>query len=172
MNLLRTIGSWTVSLLAGLAVLALGAYALLLVQGYRPVVVYSGSMEPTLQVGALALLKPVPASSVARGDVITFSDPYRPERLVTHRVVRIVERPNGAAYWTKGDANAARDPWTISLPGTVGHVEHSVPYVGYALVALQERATRTALIVLFNAFLFFTVLRRIWRRAPQGSLQS
>ena len=171
MTRVRTIGSWTASLLAGLAVLALGAYALLLVQGYKPVVVYSGSMEPTLHVGSLAFLKSVPASEVRVGDVITFSDPYRPERLVTHRVIRIVERPGGAAYRTKGDANAARDPWTISLPGEVGLQQFSVPALGYALVALQERALRIALIVLFNAFLLFTVLRRIWRKDTQVSLQ-
>jgi signal peptidase I len=169
---IRTIGSWTAGLFAGLAVLAIGVYALLLVQGYKPVVVYSGSMEPTLHVGSLTFIRPVPATDVRVGDVITFTDPYRPERLVTHRVVRIVERPGGAAYRTKGDANPARDPWTISLPGHVGLERFSVPYVGYGLVVLQERTMRMALILLFSTFLLFTLLRRIWRSDPEGSLQS
>jgi signal peptidase len=169
---IRTIGSWTAGLLAGLALLAVGAYAVLLVQGYKPVVVYSGSMEPTLHVGSLTFIRAVPATQVRTGDVLTFSDPYRPERLVTHRVVRIVERPGGAAYRTKGDANPTRDPWTISLPGEVGLEQFSVPYLGYALAALQEPALRTALIVLFNAFLLYTLLRRIWRRESEVSVQA
>jgi len=163
---LLSIGSWTASLLAGLAALALGAYAVLLVQGYRPVVVYSGSMEPTLHVGSLTFLRPVAAAAVRKGDIITFTDPYSPERLVTHRVISVFDRAAGTAYRTKGDANAARDPWTIRLPGTVGRERFSVPYLGYALVALQEGAVRTALIVVFNLFLLVSVLRRIWRRTP------
>ena len=164
MTRFRTIGSWTASLLAGLAVLALGAYAVLLVQGYKPVVVYSGSMEPTLHVGSLTFIREVPATTARVGDIVTFSDPYRPERLVTHRIVSITERPSGAAYRTKGDANPARDPWTIALPGTIGLEQFSVPYVGYGLVALQKPAMRTAFVFLFTLLLLASMLRRIWRR--------
>src|SRR5919204_360488 len=45
----------TVSLLSGLTVLAVLAYAALLLLGFRPIAVYSGSMRPTLPVGSLAV---------------------------------------------------------------------------------------------------------------------
>ena len=106
----------TAGLLTGLAVLAAVAYGGLFLAGYRPVAVYSGSMEPDLAVGSLAFVERVPADEIAVGDVITFSDPYQPGRLVTHRVVETAERPEGGlAYRTKGDANLERDPWTIAL---------------------------------------------------------
>jgi signal peptidase len=65
----------TVGPIAGLAVLAAFAYLALFLAGYRPVVVYSGSMEPGLPVGTLAFVDSVPAESVRVGDVITFGDP-------------------------------------------------------------------------------------------------
>src|SRR5919204_6727380 len=102
----------TVSLLSGLTVLAVLAYAALLLLGFRPIAVYSGSMRPTLPVGSLAVERPAPTAAIRAGDVITFRDPYVAGRVVTHRVVALLHTPRGLAYRTKGDANPARDPWT------------------------------------------------------------
>ena len=153
----------TVTLLAGVIVVAVVAYAALLVAGFRPVAVYSGSMLPTLRIGSVAVDRPVPASSVRVGDVITFTDPYVPDRLVTHRVIRIFHTPKGAAYRTKGDANSSRDPWTIRLPDRVGRVQFSIPGVGYVLWYAHTREVRTALIALAAVLFLAALLRRIWR---------
>ena len=117
MQRIGRIAKRTVSLVTGLAVLVAIAYGVLMLAGYRPVIVYSGSMEPSLRVGSLAFLEKTPSSTLQKGDVITFTDPYQPGRLVTHRITQTIERPEGRAYRTKGDANPAPDPWTISLPG-------------------------------------------------------
>lgn len=162
----------TVGLLCGSAVAFAVAYAALVVAGYRPVAVYSGSMRPTIPVGGLALDRAVPAAEVRVGDVITFNDPYVKDRLVTHRVVEIVKTRDGLAYRTKGDANAARDPWAIRLGGEVGRVSFSVPFAGYVLFYAHTREVRAALIVVFAALLLVHVLRRIWRKentAPAGA---
>src|SRR5437763_15389239 len=120
MRSLRAVMRTTVTLLAGVIVVTVFAYAALLVAGFRPVAVYSGSMVPALRVGSIAVDRPVPASSVRVGDVITFEDPYVSGRLVTHRVVRIFHTSKGPAYRTEGDANPSRDPCAIRLPGHVG----------------------------------------------------
>jgi len=164
---LGTIAKGTAGLATGLAVLGAAAYAALFLAGYRPAVVYSGSMEPVLHVGSLALVESVPANRLRVGDVVTFGDPYRPGRLVTHRIVEIVERPEGGlAYRTKGDANAARDPWTISLPDRAGRLAFDVPYVGYGLWYAKTREARTLLILLMAALALGGLLRRIWRAEP------
>jgi len=80
----------TVGLLSGAAVAFALAYVSLTVLGYKPVAVYSGSMEPTIPVGGLALDRAIPSKNVRVGDVITFSDPYVKGRLVTHRVIDIL----------------------------------------------------------------------------------
>lgn len=159
------------SLFSGLAVLAVLAYGVLLLSGYRAVAVYSGSMRPALGTGSLAIVKPTPAAQVKVGDVVTFTDPYVPGKLVTHRIVQIVTRPGQPlAYRTKGDANPAVDPWAIELPGTVGRLAAHVPYAGYALVYMRTAEVRTALIGLSGTFLLVGLLRWIWRRPTRSPL--
>ena len=163
MRSFRTITRTAAGLFSGLAAVAVFAYLALIVLGYRPVAVYSGSMVPGLRVGSIAVDRNVPSASIRVGDVITFAHPYVRGRLVTHRVVRIFHTKRGLAYRTKGDANAARDPWTIRLSGRVGRVSFSVPYAGYLLWYLHTREVRTALILFSALLLAAWVLRRIWR---------
>jgi len=169
---IKTASKVTVALISGSAVAFAVAYAALTVVGYKPVAVYSGSMEPTIPVGGLALDRAIPAREVGIGDVITFSDPYVKGRLVTHRVIDILQTPRGPAYRTKGDANPGRDPWTIRLAGQVGRVSFSVPVAGYILFYAHTREVRAALICLAALFLLFGMLRWIWRKeaiAPLGA---
>jgi signal peptidase len=161
------IAKGTAGLLCGLAVLGAFAYAVLFLGGFRPVVVYSGSMEPELGVGSLAFVKSVPSDEIEVGDVITFTDPFQARRLVTHRVVEVVDRPEGGfAYRTKGDANAHRDPWAIALPAEAGRTTFDIPHVGYALWYAKTREARTLLIVLVAVLALAGLLRRIWRPQP------
>ena len=154
-------------LFAGLVVALVMVYAALLVAGYKPVAVYSGSMSPTLGVGSLAVDRVVPAADVRVGDVITFSDPYLKDRLVTHRVTQILHTKNGLVYRTKGDANPTRDPWTLRLTGNVGRVSFQVPIAGYILFYAHTREVRGALIAIAALLLLGTAFRRIWRsQAP------
>jgi signal peptidase len=162
----------TVGLLSGAAVAFAVAYAALAVVGYKPVAVYSGSMEPKIPVGGLVFDRAIPAREVRVGDVITFTDPYVKGRLVTHRVIDVLHTPHGLAYRTKGDANPRRDPWTIRLAGQVGRVSFGVPVAGYVLYYAHTREVRGALICLAAAFLLFGMLRWIWRKeatAPVGA---
>jgi signal peptidase len=171
-RLTKTVSKVTVGLFSGSAVIFAVAYAAVTVAGYKPVAVYSGSMEPKIPVGGLAVDRPISSHNVRVGDVITFSDPYVKGRLVTHRVVDILQTPRGLAYRTKGDANPARDPWTIRLPGQVGRVSFSVPFAGYVLYYAHTREVRAVLICLAAMLALIGVLRRIWRNeevAPAGA---
>ena len=163
MGSFRMITRTAACLFSGLAAVAVFAYLALIGLGYKPVVVYSGSMVPTLGVGSLTVDRSVSSRDVRVGDVITFADPYVHGRLVTHRIVRIFHTKNGLAYRTKGDANEARDPWTIRLPNRVGRVAYSIPYAGYALWYLHTREIRSGMIALAALLLLTWMLRRIWR---------
>ena len=167
MQVLASIARRTVSLMCGLIVLLAIAYGALIAAGYRPVAVYSGSMVPTLPVGSLAVDEQIQGSSVRVGDIVTFNDPYVRGRVVTHRVVAVFHTDHGLAYRTKGDANPARDPWTIQLPGRVGRVALQIPYVGYLLVYAQTREIRNVLLLLASTTVLVSVLRSIWRNPPR-----
>ena len=108
-------------------------FAIPRVMGWTPMVVLSGSMEPTLPLGSVAMVEPRAATSIVAGDLLTFHHPERPGTLVTHRVTEATRLDNGlVSFKTKGDANNVEDKWAIMSPQVVGTVKFDVPYAGYA----------------------------------------
>lgn len=162
---------------AGLGVLAVVVFALLsltvgpLLFPYKALVVYSGSMEPTIPVGAVIIDTPIAAQEVKVGDVITFSRPDRPNELVTHRVVKIVNGPNGQREWTtKGDANAQPDGWVVQAAGTGYRYQFNIPYIGWGLNWMQQPLGRVLFLIVPAAALGLLTLYELWwpRRAASG----
>ncbi|MBY6700894.1 signal peptidase I, partial [Rhodococcus sp. BP-283] len=95
-----------------------------------PLVFRSGSMEPSIPTGSLALARETPAVEVQVGDVVSVlrSDGSR----ITHRVDRVdFAEGETAVLILKGDANSTpdADPYILS---TVDRVVAHVPYAGYA----------------------------------------
>jgi signal peptidase len=69
---------------------------------------------------------------------------------------------------TKGDANAAPDPWTARLNGgTAWQVRAVVPKAGWAIVWLRTPAIRRFAIFAVPLLLALLGLWRIWQ-APGG----
>lgn len=105
------------------------AIAAPLVMGYHPVVVLSGSMEPTYHVGSVIYYKAVPFEDINVGDPITFLG-AEGGIMVTHRVVEKDE--SAKAFVTQGDANGSRDPGRVRYTNVVGKASKiSIPYGGY-----------------------------------------
>lgn len=105
------------------------AIAAPMVLGYHPVVVLSGSMEPTYHVGSVIYYKAAPFEQIQVGDPITFVG-AEGGAMVTHRVVEKDE--NARAFGTEGDANDGRDPGMVPYENVVGKASRiSIPYGGY-----------------------------------------
>jgi signal peptidase len=166
MRLLKVIGSTLVSALCVFAVLVTGAYAVLGHMGYRAEPILSGSMEPTLPVGSLAVIREVPATGVERGDVVTFDTPGEKNSLTTHRIVAVERDGSRVAYRTRGDANTSDDPWLLAPRGTMGELALDIPYAGYATRWLAQPEVRTGVVIVGALFAFLIILRRIWRTEP------
>ena len=96
--------------------------------GYRPVVVLSGSMEPTYHVGSVIYYKEAPFADINVGDAITFR--AGEDGMVTHRVTQKSELSQN--FTTKGDANLSEDPNPVDYSDVMGKVwKVSIPYAGY-----------------------------------------
>jgi signal peptidase I len=96
---------------------------------WRVDVVYSGSMEPDLKVGGIAITQPVAMKDIKTGNVITFHSPIDNE-LISHRVIAV--KGEATLYFqTKGDANATADPFIVTAENLVGRVCFRIPYFGY-----------------------------------------
>ncbi len=129
----------------------------------KPVlVVLTGSMEPTLGTGDLVIESRMSPLEARIGDVVTFRDPERPERLITHRVRRIDRRPDAVAFITKGDANNTVETWEIPREGSIGRVELRAPKLGYAVSWISTPAARLFLVVIPALLLGALELKRIW----------
>ncbi len=99
------------------------------IAGRKIYIAMSGSMEPAVKVGSVVVVKPLPAEEVVLGDIITFRND-RSLTITTHRVDSL-ETENGLLFYTKGDANNARDPLPVQPRQLVGKVVLTVPYLGY-----------------------------------------
>lgn len=100
--------------------------------GYKPLVVLTGSMEPTFKTGSVIYYKSVNRDQIKEGDIITFKSG---NSLVSHRVNKI----DNYLYETKGDANNTVDATRIEFSSIVGKdAEISIPYVGFYVKYINE----------------------------------
>lgn len=135
---------------------------------YRTVTVLSGSMEPAFSPGDLIVVTPQPARDVAVGQVITYAIPVGDRQVESHRVVEVLSGGDRPVVRTKGDANAAADPWIAQLDGgVVWRQRLTVPYAGRAIVFLRDPLLRRVTVLLFPALLLALGLIRIWRPEPK-----
>ncbi len=151
-----------------LAVAALGAVSfvvlgalLLAFLGFRPMVVRSGSMRPTLRVGDIVVTEWIRADRIRPGDIVTFAAGADGTRLVTHRVQQVRRRAGTVEVETKGDANVDPEHWTANPDSLVGRVDWTAPKVGSLLIVLGESTTRLLLLA-FTALVFVVAAGR-WR---------
>jgi signal peptidase I len=152
----RIVTALQVVLVSGISILVLGSL-LLAFLGYRPMVVRSGSMVPTLGIGDVVINDWVRVDQVRPGEIVTFpAHIVRPE-LVTHRVQRVRVSGDTAYVVTKGDANTVPESWSLPRDTLVGHVDGRIPKIGRLLVVLGQSSTRWFLLAVSMAVVLVAV---------------
>lgn len=145
----KRMARWMLPVLAA-AVLAAAVLALVPPAGHAVgrlgvgcVAITSGSMEPALHTGSLALV--IRQGSYEAGDIVT----YRSEggALVTHRMAE----QDGVSFTAQGDANNVADA-PLPLEAIEGKVLAAVPAVGTA--AMLAKTHPAALIAAVAAVVF------------------
>lgn len=115
------------SILANVCYIGISIYILVclpMLFGYKPLVVLSGSMEPTYKVGAIIYYESF--DEIKKDDVIVFSN--SDDSFVTHRVVELKDDK----YVTKGDANESVDAELVEVHNIKGKaIKFNIPYLGY-----------------------------------------
>lgn len=123
----------------------IGVYALVCVPmifGSKPVVVLSGSMQPTYKVGTIIYYKPVPQEEIHAGDVITYQ---MGDTMVTHRVKEVV---NGSEYVTQGDNNDVADGKTVSYSAVLGKIGGAaIPVLGFGVQFINNNMWVFAILI-------------------------
>jgi signal peptidase len=138
-------------------------YLALILLGYEPMVIVTGSMQKTIPVGSLVVSHKVDPQQLEVGDVISFQKPIGAKGLDTHRIVAIRNDNGKRLYQTKGDNNPIVDPWVITFePGVAAHrMAFSVPYAGNALLFARSRGGRLSLIGFVCLILLLSIFKGI-----------
>lgn len=119
--------------------------------------VQSDSMTPAFARGDLVITRAVEELRV--GDAVTFR---KYGKLVTHRIVAL-GRAVGT-YQTRGDANRADDPWTITKADVVGTVRAVVHNAGFPLLLLESPSGR---VLVGNSIAGLVIL--LWWATPRAA---
>lgn len=166
----RSLADVLARLFLAFALLALVLLGLLPNLGwYRTETVLSGSMKPYFSPGDIVVVTPEATRDVRVGQVISYHIPVGDHHVQSHRVIEVVRGGAHPLVRTKGDANAAPDPWTARLNGvTAWQVRAVVPKAGWAIVWLRTPAIRRVAIFAVPLLLAILGLLRIWR-VPSGS---
>lgn len=164
--------------LTGAAILIAVAAALVVPGNWQLRPVRSGSMEPTVATGSLAVVERVGVGDVTTGDVILFHDPGEPRQLVMHRIVSVTETSSRREVETKGDANPSKDPWRFSLTGPYSYkLRYVVPYAGYPAMWVRMPSARPLVLAASSAIAAYAILQLFlpdqwWRRSPRRRRES
>jgi signal peptidase len=131
-----TILSWIGILLLG-TILVWGSSGML---GVKPTIVASGSMQPTLKQGDLAILVPVVPTSIKVGEIVQYETT---NMTIIHRVIDTFT--SGGSMWivTKGDANSVPDD-PVNSGQVTGKVLFTIPQLGWVSIGLR---TFTAMVL-------------------------
>ena len=148
MNIVKKI----VHFLASISYIFIGIYVIVCIPmliKWKPVVVLTGSMEPTYSVGSVIYYKQVPKEEIKQGDAITFT--LKDNTFVTHRVNKI----ENDMYETKGDANESPDPEKVSYDNIKGKVQKLyIPYIGYYINFVGHNMYLIPIVVIILALEF------------------
>ena len=133
--------------------------------GYRWYWIQTGSMEPELPVGSLAIVNVIEPQYLRVGDDATFLVPSQvgEDQFVTHRIVEILppDDPSGhISFITKGIANSQNDPEPRPAQLAVGRVDFDIPYIGLAMAILRSNLIAVCVITACLIGVYILLRRR------------
>lgn len=99
--------------------------------GVRSYTILTGSMEPKIMPGDLAMVKYVDTDKLEVDDVITFK---YDGNTVTHRIIEKEDK----GFVTKGDNNNVEDGEIVPSDNVIGKVITVIPKLGYLVAFLSK----------------------------------
>lgn len=104
--------------------------------GFKPFIVLSGSMEPTILEGDLILTRALQeGQTLKEDDIIAYR--FGQETVVTHRIIEVQQGEQGPVYITRGDNNNVEDKAPVALSLVEGLYLYRVAGLGRLAMFLQ-----------------------------------
>ncbi len=118
--------------------------------GIKMLTVVTGSMEPTINIGDVVIIKEIDNYTV--GDIISYKEN---NSVITHRIVQIEKDENDInIYTTKGDNNNVEDDIKLKEELIEGKVIKIIPKVGNIIMFLSKNLIWILILIILCAFIF------------------
>ncbi|SHF89618.1 signal peptidase I SipW [Ornithinibacillus halophilus] len=145
------------------------------IMGYQLKTVLSGSMEPEFMTGSIIAVKPGgDMTRFKENDIITFQE--EDGKLITHRVIDVVNSGEHVMYETKGDNNNAPDSSLVLSDNVVAqYTGFTIPFIGYVVNFAQTQNGAFLLLIpgiLLLGYAGFTIWKAIRELEPSEKQQS
>lgn len=129
----------------------------------RPLTVMSGSMTPYIRTGDVVIAMPIAPLDVRPGDIVSFNDPSRGGKLVTHRVRQMRRQGPRVNFITRGDANTGVEKWSVRADHKISRTVLRLPKLGFPLVFARTRTGLLALVLVPMLLLGTLEIASIWK---------
>ncbi|WP_088041463.1 signal peptidase I [Bacillus sp. EAC] len=114
--------------------------------GYKPYIVLTNSMNPTIPKWSIAISKKSNPTHIKKGDILFFK--YKNEtRPVMHRVNSVKETKSGISYEMKGDANKHVDFILVQSEKVYGKYIYHIPLIGYLVYLIKPYIALVILLI-------------------------
>ncbi|MBR3362773.1 MAG: signal peptidase I [Bacilli bacterium] len=103
---------------------------------YYALAIASGSMVPNINKGDVVIAEKIDKKfdTLNEGKVIVFK---KDNRVIVHRLVKIIKNNKHYYFYTKGDANDELDNFVIEENMIIGTVKNKIPFIGWPTVLLS-----------------------------------
>ena len=105
---------------------------------YYALTIGSGSMDPKIKVGDVVIVEKLSKKNMEKleiGEILVFKSK---NKIVVHRIHKILEYENTIVFITKGDANELPDTGYVKKEDVIGKVKLKISYIGYPTIKLNE----------------------------------
>ena len=103
--------------------------------GYKPFIVLSGSMETSINVGDLVIVRETNVNEIKENDIIAFKNE---DIVITHRVKKILTSNGNVSFKTKGDNNNTEDDFIVNADEVEGIYVTKIPELGNVLIFFSK----------------------------------
>ncbi len=121
--------------------------------GIKTYVIISGSMEPSLQIGDIVIVKKVAQNELKQGDIISYR---QGQSVITHRIAEVIDKEGEVEYKTKGDNNNAEDSGILSYEMIEGKVVKHISQIGKIAIILQKKGTIIFIILILYIYILYS----------------
>mgnify|MGYP003275219625 FL=1 len=130
--------------------------------GYKPFIVLSGSMEPSIMTGDMVFVRETDENNLQVGDVIAYRSGGA---VITHRIVEVTTEGGEKRYITQGDANDSPDQNSVKPAEVEGIYRRRIAGAGNLAMFMQ---TTTGMILFVVCPLVLFILWDVIRRQLEG----